>query len=102
MFARAFQKVRLCHVNVEFWLSYQTQTQWCWPRFPQIESLFGLSTDGFMTSREMKQCHDEFYLHGGDTQAKTSVSIDRIGKFSLLLVVNTLKCSISHLCCWML
>jgi hypothetical protein len=27
MFARAFQKVRLCHVNVEFWLSYQTQTQ---------------------------------------------------------------------------
>jgi hypothetical protein len=27
MFARAFEKVRLCHVNVEFWLSYQTQTQ---------------------------------------------------------------------------
>ncbi|CAO3679985.1 unnamed protein product [Umbelopsis vinacea] len=37
--------------------------------FEKIESLFGLSTDGFMTSREMKQCHDEFYLHGAAAAA---------------------------------
>lgn len=33
-----------------------------------------------MTVYQMKQCHDDFYLQGGDTQSKTTVSIDRIGK----------------------
>lgn len=33
-----------------------------------------------MTVYQMKQCHDDFYLQGGDTQSKTTVSIDRICK----------------------
>jgi hypothetical protein len=46
----------------------------------QIEEVLGLKSDGFMSASEMKDAHDEFYLHGGDTEAKTTVSIDRIGK----------------------
>ncbi|KAJ2961138.1 hypothetical protein NQZ79_g3580 [Umbelopsis isabellina] len=44
--------------------------------FAKIEELLGLKDDGFMSASEMKDAHDEFYLHGGDTEAKTTVSID--------------------------
>ncbi|CAO3695038.1 unnamed protein product [Umbelopsis ramanniana] len=46
--------------------------------FEKIENLFRSNSNGFMTVYQMKQCHDDFYLQGGDTQSKTTVSIDRI------------------------
>ncbi|KAG2183691.1 hypothetical protein INT43_006699 [Umbelopsis isabellina] len=49
--------------------------------FAKIEEVLGLKGDDFMSASEMKDAHDEFYLHGGDTEAKTTVSIDRIGNF---------------------